>query len=181
MISWSDGEHYSCPMQSIVVSLFLSLVSTLLFSGTGSALSHRSFLAQRFLRFPPRNLCSCVMLAIFPLVFAATDTAYCYALMSVGLAESKILPAPPANTRPGTPLISFCTVQLRTFCTARSLTIFCLYTTSGPGPGELPSFWGPWSSAMPPSLGRGRVTKTAKLKLQTHHYVTKGVSKFRRS
>ena len=41
----------------------------------------------------------------------------------------------------------------------------------------------PWSSAINPSLGKGRVTTTttAKLKLQTHYYVTKGVSKFRRS
>ena len=40
-----------------------------------------------------------------------------------------------------------------------------------------------WSTAMPPSLGRGRVTTTttAKLKLQTHYYVTKGDIKFRRS
>ena len=30
----------------------------------------------------------------------------------------------------------------------------------GPGPGELPGFWAPWSSAMPPSLGRGRVITT---------------------
>ena len=37
------------------------------------------------------------------------------------------------------------------------------------------------SSVMPPSLGRDQVTTTAKLKLQTHYYVTKGVSKFRRS
>ena len=38
--------------------------------------------------------------------------------------------------------ISFCTVQLRTFCAAHSLAILCLFTTSGPDPGELPGFWG---------------------------------------
>ena len=38
--------------------------------------------------------------------------------------------------------LSFCTVQQRTFCAAHSLVIFCLSTTSGPGPGELPGFWG---------------------------------------
>ena len=86
------------------------------------------------------------------------------------------------DTRPRTPLISFCTDQPRTLCIARSLAIFCLSATSGPGLGELPSFWGSWSSAMPPFLGRDRVTTTtAKLKLQTHYYVTKGVSKFRHS
>ena len=46
-------------------------------------------------------------------------------------------PSHEATTR----LISFCTVQLRTLCVARSLAIFCLSTTSGPGPGKLPGFW----------------------------------------
>ena len=46
------------------------------------------------------------------------------------------------GTRPRTPLISFCTVQLRTLCTAHSLATLCLFTTSGPDPGEFPGFWG---------------------------------------
>ena len=46
------------------------------------------------------------------------------------------------DTRPRTSLISFCTVQLRTVCTAHSLAILCLCTTSGPDPRELPGFWG---------------------------------------
>ena len=54
----------------------------------------------------------------------------------------RILPAAPAETRLRTPLISFCIVQLRTLCGARSLATICLFTTSGPGPGELPGFWG---------------------------------------
>ena len=62
--------------------------------------------------------------------------------MSLGLAELRILPAAPADTRPRTPLISFCTVQLRTPCAAHSLATLYLYTTSGPDPGELPGFWG---------------------------------------
>ena len=41
-----------------------------------------------------------------------------------------------------TPLISSCTVQLRTLCDARFLEVFCLSTTSGPGHGELPGFLG---------------------------------------
>ena len=64
------------PPQSLVVSLLLSLVSTLVFSRTGGALSHRSSLTPRFPRFPPRNLCSPVMLTVSSLVFAATDTAF---------------------------------------------------------------------------------------------------------
>ena len=58
LMSWQDGECYSCPLQSLVVSLLLSLVSTLLFSQTGDVLSHRNSLTQKFPRFPPSNLCS---------------------------------------------------------------------------------------------------------------------------
>ena len=60
----------------------------------------------------------------------------------LGLAESRILAAAPVDTRPRTPLISFCTVQLRTLCAAHSLATLCLFTTSGPDPGEFPGFWG---------------------------------------
>ena len=142
LISWPDGERYSCPLQSLVVSLLLSLVSTLLFSWTGSALTHLNSSTHRFPRFPPRSLCFLVMLAVSSLVYAATDTAYRWALISLELAESRILPAASADTRPRTPLISFCTVQLRTLYAARSLATLCLSTTSGPDLGELPGFRG---------------------------------------
>ena len=56
--------------------------------------------------------------------------------LSLGLGESRILPAVPADTRPRTPLISFSTVQLRTLCVACFLATLCLFTTSGPRPGE---------------------------------------------
>ena len=61
---------------------------------------------------------------------------------SSGLAASRIRLAAPADTRPRTLLISLCTVQQRTLCTARSLATLCFFTTSGPGPGEFPGFWG---------------------------------------
>ena len=75
-MSWPDRERYSCPPQSLVVSLLLSLVFTLVLSRTGGVLSHRSISTHRFPRFPPRNLCSLVMLAVPSLVYAATDTAF---------------------------------------------------------------------------------------------------------
>ena len=56
--------------------------------------------------------------------------------------ESRILPAVPVNTRPRTPLISLCTVLLRTLCATHSLATLCISMTSGPDPGELPGFWG---------------------------------------
>ena len=76
LMSWSNREHYLCPPHSLVVSLLLSLVSTLFFSRTGGVLSHLNSLTHRFPRFPPRNLCSLIMLAVFSLVFATTDTAF---------------------------------------------------------------------------------------------------------
>ena len=126
---------------SLVVYFLLSLVSTLVFSRTGGVLSHLNSLTHRFPQFPPRNLCSLVMLTVFSLVYAATNIAFFSVLLSLGLAESRILPASPVDNRPRTPLILFCTVQLRTLCAAHSLATLCLSTTSGPGPGELPGFW----------------------------------------
>ena len=76
LISLPDGERYLRPLLPLVVSLLLSLVSTLVLSRTGGVLPHRNSLTHRFSRFPPRNLCSLVMLAVFSLVFATTDTAF---------------------------------------------------------------------------------------------------------
>ena len=76
LISWPDGERCLRPPQSLVVSLLLSLISTLVFSWIGGVLSDRNSLTHKFPRFPPRNLCSLVMLAVSSLVFAATDTAF---------------------------------------------------------------------------------------------------------
>ena len=101
-------------------------------------LSHLNSLTHRFPRFPPRNLCSFVMLAVFSLVYAATDTAYCFS--RIGTIENSSCSACGHSSR--TPLISFCTVQLRTLCAAHSLATLCLSRTSGPDPGELPGFWG---------------------------------------
>ena len=43
LMSWPDRERYLRPLQSLVVSLLLSLVSTLVFSRTGGLLSHLNF------------------------------------------------------------------------------------------------------------------------------------------
>ena len=105
-MSWPDAECYSYPPQSRVVS---SLSHPLLsFLG----LAHLYSSTHRTTRFPLRNLCSLITLAVISLVFAATDTALCLVLISLGLAESRIFHATPADIRPGTPLILCCTVQL---------------------------------------------------------------------
>ena len=152
-MSWPDGERFLRLLQSLVVILLLSLVSTVTFSRTGGVLSHRNSSTHRFPRFLPRNLFSLVTFAVFSLVYAATDTAFCYVLTSLGLVESRILAAP-SHTRPRTPLISFWIVQLRTPYAAHSLATLCFSTTSGPGPGEFPDFWGSMVFRHTPSLER---------------------------
>ena len=74
-VSFSRGNLR--PPQSLAVSLVLSVLFTLVFSRTGGVLSHLNSLAHRFPQFPPRNLWSLIMLAVFSLVYAATDTAFC--------------------------------------------------------------------------------------------------------
>ena len=135
-MSWPDGERYLRPRQTLVVSFLLFLVSTLVLSRTGGVLSHLISSTHRFPRFPPSNLCFLDTLAVLSLVYAATNTAFCLVLMSLGLAESRVLPETPGDTRSRTLLISFCIVQLRTLCTDRSLATLCLSTISGQGPGE---------------------------------------------
>ena len=56
LMSWPDGERYLCPLQSLAVSLLLSLVSIFIFFRTGGVLFHRNSSTHRFPRFPPRNL-----------------------------------------------------------------------------------------------------------------------------
>ena len=66
-MSWTDRERYSCALRCLVVCLLLPLVSTLVFSQTGSVLSHLNSLTRRSLRFPLRNLCFLVTLAALSL------------------------------------------------------------------------------------------------------------------
>ena len=76
LMSLPDGVRYLRPPLSLVVSLLLPLVSTLVFSRTGGILSLPNILTHRFPRFPLRNLCSLVMLAVSSLVFSAMDIAF---------------------------------------------------------------------------------------------------------
>ena len=159
LMSWPDGERYLRPPQCLAVSL-LSLVSTLVFSRTEGVLSHLNSLTHRFPQFLLRNLCSLVMFAVFSLTYIATDTAYCQVLISLELAESRILAPAPADTRPRTPLVSFCTVQLRTFCVAHCWRLSVSLRPLVQALGSCSASGAPWSPAMPPFLGRGRVTST---------------------
>ena len=129
-------------MPSPIPCSLSSIISQTYSSRTGGVLSHQNSSAHRFPQFPPRNLCSLVMLAVSSLVFAATNTTFSWVLISLGLAELRILPSAPVDIRPRTSLISFCTVQLRTLCATHSWATLCPSTTSGPDLGESPGFWG---------------------------------------
>ena len=97
---------------------------------------------------------------MFSIVYAATDTSSVYVFISLGLVESRILPAAHVDTRPRTPLISFCTVQLRTLCAAHSLATLCPSTIFGSVPGEFPGFWGSIVFRHSPIPRKGSVTTT---------------------
>ena len=131
LICCPDRERYSCPLQSLVVSLLLSIVSTLVFSRTGGVLSHLNSSTHRFPWFLLREL-------VFPRHVRCVLSRLCCSGHSLLLssylsriAESRILHAAPAHTCPRTPFISLCTVQLRTLSAARSSATECLSMTSG--------------------------------------------------
>ena len=67
LMSWPDRERYSYPLQSFVVSLLLSIVSTFVLSRPGGLLSHLNSSTNKFPFFPPRNLCSLLTLAVLSL------------------------------------------------------------------------------------------------------------------
>ena len=77
LMGWPHEGHYSCPLQSLVVSFPYLSYSLFSFLGTGGVLSHLYSSTHRFPRFPLRNLCSLDMLAVCSPVFAETDTVFC--------------------------------------------------------------------------------------------------------
>ena len=76
LTSWLDGERYLRFFQSLLISLLLFFESSLPFTRTGGVLSYRNSLTHRLPQFPPRSLCSTVMLAVTSLVYAVTNTAF---------------------------------------------------------------------------------------------------------
>ena len=78
VIYWPGGVCYFCPLQSLVVSLRLPLISMLVLSWIGSALSHlNSSTHSRSSRCSLKNFFVLVTLAVGSFVFAATDIAFC--------------------------------------------------------------------------------------------------------
>ena len=81
LVSWLGGVHYFYPLQFLVVSLLLPLLSTPVFTRVGGELSHSNSLTHRFIQCPLRNLCSLVTLA-GPLSFSLQWTQFSVKLLS---------------------------------------------------------------------------------------------------
>ena len=163
LMSWPDGECFLRSLQSLVVSLVLFLVSTFVFSRTRGILPHLNPSTHRFPRFSPRNLCSFVTLAVLSLVYAATDTAFFLGsyLFRICRIENPSCSICEHSSQDTSHLILHCPASdsLRRLLFGDSLSlrplVQALASCSASG--------APWSSAMPPSLGRGWVTITTRV------------------
>ena len=122
-------------------------------------MSFRNSSTHRFPRFPPRNLCSLVTLALFFLSSTLRRTQPTVELLFLQDWQNRESFLQRLRTLVPGHLISFCTVQLRTLSAARSL-VSVLLRPLVQALGSCPASGAPWSSAMPPSLGRGRVATT---------------------
>ena len=153
-MGWADGERCLCSPQSLVVSLLLSFVCTHVFSRTEGVRSHQTLRYAGSLDFH-QGTCAPSSCSLCSLSSTLQRTQLSVRFLSLGLAESRTLPAAPVDTRPKTSLISFCAVQLRTFCAAHSLANLCLSMISSPHPGKLPGFWGSMVSRHAPIPRKG--------------------------
>ena len=155
-MSWPYEEHCTCPLQSLVSSLLLSFISTVVFSRTGDVLSHLNsstpqapsvFTEELVL---PRHA-RCVLSHLRCNGYSHLLSSY---LSRIGRMEN---PSCCTYGHPfQDPLVSLCTVQLRTLYAAHSLATICLSTTSCPSPRNFPGFWGSMVPPCPhPSKGVG--------------------------
>ena len=161
LMSWPDGERYSCPLQSLVVSLLLSLVSTSVFSRTGGVLSHRNSSTHRFPRFPPRNLCSLDTLAMLSLKSSLQRTQPSFKLLSLQDWQNRESFLQRLRTLVPVHLSSHSALPSYELFTP--LDLWRLFDSLRPLVQALescPASGAPRSSAMPPSLGKGTVTTT---------------------
>ena len=132
LLSWPDGERCFWPLQSFVVFLLLRFVF-FLFSDWRRAVSSKFFDTQ----VPSVSTEKLVLPCHARCVLSGLCSNGHSLLLSSYL--TRILHAAHAAVRPRTPVMSFCTVQLRILCAAHSLATLCLCTTSGLGRGSCPT------------------------------------------
>ena len=156
--SWPDGERYLRSLQSLVVSLLLSLVSTL-FSDSRCTVSSKFFDTQ----VPsisteglllPRHAC-CILSRLLCNGHSLLLSSY---LFSIGRIENPSCSACGHSSQDTSHLIQHCPAMdsaplaFWEFCVSLQPLVQVL--------GSYLACGAPWPSAMPPSLVRGRVTTT---------------------
>ena len=127
-----------CPLQSFVISLLISLVSTLLFSRTGGVLTVSSKIFDAAV-----PLISTEKLVLPRHVRCVLSRLRCNGhslLLSSFLSRNGRIKSPSCSACGH--LTSHFALSSYRLCAAHSLATFCLSMTSGPGPGELTGFWG---------------------------------------
>ena len=160
LMSWPNGVRYSCPLQSLVVSLLLSLVSTLVFTQTGGALCHQNSLTHRFPRF--RSLCP-----LSSLLYRTQPSVTLLSLLDWQNRESflqRLWTLVPGHLSSHSALSSYGLFAPLTLWRV-SVSLRPLVQILG----SCPASGASWSSAMPPSLGRGRVTNNKDSKIGTEY------------
>ena len=154
LMSWPGGERYLHPLQSLVVSLLLSLLSTLLFSRTVGLLSHRNSLIHRFPHFSLRSLCSLVTRAVLSRLHCNGRSLLLSSyLFRIGRIENPSCSACEHSSQNISHFILHCPA---THSLRRSLSVSLRPLVQALR--SCPASGAPWSSSMPTSLGKGWVT-----------------------
>ena len=154
-MNWPGVERYLHPPQSLVVSLLSDWRRTVLskfFDTQVPSIATEQLVLPCYARW-------------FSLVYAATGTAYCYVLISkIGRIENPSCSACGHSSQDTSHLILHCpaTDSLRH---SLPVSLRPLVQTLG----SCLVSGAPWSSAMSPSLGRGRVINNNNIVAQTHH------------
>ena len=167
LMSWHDGERYLGPLQSLIVSLLLSLVSTRLFSNWRRNVSSKLFdthvpsISTEKLVLPRH---------VRGVLYRLRCNGHCLHLSSylsrIGRIESPSCSASGYSSQDASRLILHClaTVSLRSSLFGNSLSLRPLVQALG----SCSASGAPWSSTMPPSLGRGRVTTATRIKMRQY-------------
>ena len=150
-MSWPNEKRYSCPLQSLVISL----VSTLFFSRTEGVLSHQNSLTHRFPWFVLKNLCSLVTLAVCPLSSLLNGHSLLLSsyLTKIGRIENPSCSVFEHSSQDTSHLILRCPATDSAPLALWRLSVFLQPLVQALG--TFSASWSPWSSAMPPLLGVG--------------------------
>ena len=153
-MSWPDGERYLRPPQSLVASLLLSVVSTLVFSRTVSSKYFDTQVPSIFTEelVLPRHA-RCVLSRLRCNGHSLLLGSY---LSRIGKIENPFCSACGHPSQNISHLILHCPAT-------DSVSLRPLVQTLG----SWPASGAPWSSAMPPFLGRSRVTNNKKIVVGT--------------